>query len=274
MHSFQCSECRLEPQAAPREAQSDGWKLVPVEPTDAMLEEITLLEGFTHVAMSARYKAMLAAAPTPERADADTAVAKPWYEHRAADGTTYWLHTPPASQERADAGKDATLTRWQKAQMAFGGGTTPEVPVSVASLARALTWALEWIDAVPEDTPLPAMPGFDRDYVNELLARVRATEKPRCKPGGCSAIGCEGGFYCFNADGTPKPDITPEQQEQIRAALAPYCKPAEPACWCETCRPITLTDMRMVLCPTCGNKRCPKATSHENACIDDGIRKA
>jgi hypothetical protein len=38
------------------------------------------------------------------------------------------------------------------------------------------------------------------------------------------------------------------------------------ACWCETCRPITLTDMRMVLCPDCGNKRCPRATSHENAC--------
>lgn len=38
------------------------------------------------------------------------------------------------------------------------------------------------------------------------------------------------------------------------------------ACWCETCRPITLHDMRMVLCPTCGNKRCPHATDHQNAC--------
>jgi len=24
--------------------------------------------------------------------------------------------------------------------------------------------------------------------------------------------------------------------------------------------------MRMIVCPTCGNKRCPKAASHENAC--------
>ena len=23
---------------------------------------------------------------------------------------------------------------------------------------------------------------------------------------------------------------------------------------------------RMILCPTCGNKRCPKATDHRNAC--------
>ena len=39
-------------------------------------------------------------------------------------------------------------------------------------------------------------------------------------------------------------------------------------CWCETCRPRTLGDMRMVLCPDCGNKRCPKAHNHENACTN------
>lgn len=42
--------------------------------------------------------------------------------------------------------------------------------------------------------------------------------------------------------------------------------PAEAACWCETCRPISLDDSRMVLCPTCGNKRCPRAANHQNAC--------
>lgn len=30
------------------------------------------------------------------------------------------------------------------------------------------------------------------------------TTESKCKPGGCSSIGCEGGFYCFNADGTRK----------------------------------------------------------------------
>jgi hypothetical protein len=39
-------------------------------------------------------------------------------------------------------------------------------------------------------------------------------------------------------------------------------------CWCHTCRPITIEDMRMVLCPDCGNKRCPKATHHELACTN------
>lgn len=37
-------------------------------------------------------------------------------------------------------------------------------------------------------------------------------------------------------------------------------------CDCETCRPITLDDMRMVLCAICGNKRCPHATNHIFAC--------
>ena len=43
----------------------DGWKLVPVEPTETMLEEIHLVKEFTHKAMSVRYKAMLDAAPEP-----------------------------------------------------------------------------------------------------------------------------------------------------------------------------------------------------------------
>ncbi|MEA9440033.1 hypothetical protein VCX45_04850 [Aeromonas caviae] len=40
----------------------------------------------------------------------------------------------------------------------------------------------------------------------------------------------------------------------------------KPECWCHTCRPVTSDDMRMVLCPECGNKRCPRANDHRNAC--------
>lgn len=42
--------------------------------------------------------------------------------------------------------------------------------------------------------------------------------------------------------------------------------PAIPDCWCRTCRPITLGDMRFVVCPDCGNKRCPRANNHANDC--------
>ena len=51
------------------------------------------------------------------------------------------------------------------------------------------------------------------------------------------------------------------------AAPQPPAPAQEPVvCWCLTCRPLSITDMRMALCPTCGNKRCPKANDHRNAC--------
>lgn len=37
-------------------------------------------------------------------------------------------------------------------------------------------------------------------------------------------------------------------------------------CWCTTCRPITFEDMRFVVCPKCGDKRCIHAVSHEAPC--------
>lgn len=42
----------------------DGYAIVPVEPTPEMLAEIHLVESFTGTALRARYRAMLAAAPT------------------------------------------------------------------------------------------------------------------------------------------------------------------------------------------------------------------
>lgn len=42
--------------------------------------------------------------------------------------------------------------------------------------------------------------------------------------------------------------------------------PANPGCWCRTCRPVAINDMRFVVCPDCGNKRCPRANDHRNAC--------
>lgn len=40
-------------------------------------------------------------------------------------------------------------------------------------LLKALTDALEWIDALPSEIALPAMPGFDRDDVNNLISSVK-----------------------------------------------------------------------------------------------------
>ena len=58
-----------------------------------------------------------------------------------------------------------------------------------------------------------------------------------------------------------------------RAVLARWGSPQpvvrEPQCWCLTCRTMRVDDpesIRMALCPTCGNKRCPKANNHRNQC--------
>ncbi|EPG7941951.1 hypothetical protein N8Z01_00735 [Enterobacter hormaechei subsp. hoffmannii] len=42
--------------------------------------------------------------------------------------------------------------------------------------------------------------------------------------------------------------------------------PVIPGCSCRNCRPVTMTDMRFVVCPECGNKRCAHANDHRNAC--------
>lgn len=45
-------------------------------------------------------------------------------------------------------------------------------------------------------------------------------------------------------------------------------------CHCEACLPMgnpfdeTRVNIRMILCATCGNKRCPHATNHRNACTN------
>lgn len=44
-------------------------------------------------------------------------------------------------------------------------------------LLEALQMALEWIDAVPSDTLLPTMPGFDRDEVNSIITKATGETK-------------------------------------------------------------------------------------------------
>ena len=62
-------------------------------------------------------------------------------------------------------------------------------------------------------------------------------------------------------------------REAIKSAIAKWGSPQpvvrEPQCWCLTCGPMRVDDpesIRMALCPTCGNKRCPKANNHRNQC--------
>lgn len=39
-------------------------------------------------------------------------------------------------------------------------------------------------------------------------------------------------------------------------------------CWCHKCSTAPIVEQRMILCPDCGNKRCPKASDHTLACTN------
>jgi len=59
---------------------------------------------------------------------------------------------------------------------------------------------------------------------------------------------------------------------QAGAAQEPAAPKTEPGCTCEACmpqgNPFKGEPMRMIVCATCGNKRCPHATDHRNACTN------
>lgn len=58
----------------------------------------------------------------------------------------------------------------------------------------------------------------------------------------------------------PQPPEAVQSNDQQQAAVAE-------ACWCETCDAAANGwRIKMALCPQCGNKRCPRATHHDNAC--------
>ncbi|MEG6062837.1 hypothetical protein UXP18_02600 [Enterobacter asburiae] len=60
----------------------------------------------------------------------------------------------------------------------------------------------------------------------------------------------------------------PDFREIVNSSTNNFRENAETStkCWCHTCRPVTISDMRFVVCPECGNKRCPKANDHRHSC--------
>lgn len=168
--------------------------------------------------------------------------------------------------------KKADAVRAENAQLAafvvaVGGVWEPNGTRSV------LTGELSLAESIQRDAAIAAKAAeagtlYTMDQMREFLV-------PDCKPGGCASIGCEGGFYCFNADGTPKPGMTPEQQEKLRAALTKVFAPTTPcecrACLGDKCEPgssFPIVATRMILCAKCGNKRCPKANDHRSECTN------
>jgi Zn finger protein HypA/HybF involved in hydrogenase expression len=65
-----------------------------------------------------------------------------------------------------------------------------------------------------------------------------------------------------------------QQKTQAITALRKALEQPEQECWCHKCNEnrlvnnIPFSATRMILCPTCGNKRCPKASDHRLDCTD------
>ena len=58
-------------------------------------------------------------------------------------------------------------------------------------------------------------------------------------------------------------DLETRVQEQAKLIDA-----LRPKCYCYNCSDNNTRMTRMILCPECGNKRCPRATDHTNACTN------
>jgi hypothetical protein len=95
-------------------------------------------------------------------------------KHRDDSGTVYVTLADAEAAVRAVA---STSTAWRQTAETKDRQAA-EVRAHLQQTRMALRWALEWIDAVPGDTPLPTMPGFDRDYVNVLLDTPTTSARP------------------------------------------------------------------------------------------------
>ncbi|MCM7852742.1 hypothetical protein M8S88_05915 [Enterobacter hormaechei] len=63
-----------------------------------------------------------------------------------------------------------------------------------------------------------------------------------------------------------RPSILDYDADAHSGYVKPGNSPVIPECSCHACRPVTFADSRFVVCPDCGNKRCPHANDHRNAC--------
>ncbi|HHA1934041.1 TPA: hypothetical protein ACOEP6_002487 [Enterobacter ludwigii] len=66
--------------------------------------------------------------------------------------------------------------------MALSGRATEEtmangrLAMAAPDLLEALQAAMDYIDAIPRDIVLPAMPGFDRDWVDGVISKALGEE--------------------------------------------------------------------------------------------------
>jgi len=120
----------------------------------------------------------------------------------------------------------------------------------------------------------PGREGFIDVYVDVALEKLRTLiASMEAQPEQACYCNADVSLQMVSGGGAPEGylgKVTLRIGDQYRDFYTHPAQPSEPKaeCWCTTCRPITMSDMRFVTCPDCGNKRCPKAHNHTLACTN------
>ncbi|HGF8721737.1 hypothetical protein [Klebsiella pneumoniae] len=167
---------------------------------------------------------------------------------------------------------------------------------AVAAIAEVKGWnacLAAMLQAEPVTTDNKLADDFDFDRFNDVTWLECVASNPHMHSPTTSAIArvalelnkrIGAGNSPAQSDCCPAQNVVSPAQSPIVHGYRPECEcsgckatarictemavnsPANPGCWCRTCRPVDLNDMRFMVCPDCGNKRCPRANDHRNAC--------
>jgi hypothetical protein len=192
-------------------AVPEGWKLVPVEPTKNMLAHMRLSLGYGNERHA--YQSALNAAPPASTSDDAVSVAI----YQEQDCAGHWIYIPRVRYNMIPN------RLWKRIVYIAPPANTAPTPAAwlwnerpdefnnYESRPRVTLWRPKNTEASSGMEPLYCSISSANTSVDAQATDYATLEEHEhtggpieCKPGGCSDIGCEGGRYCFNADGSPK----------------------------------------------------------------------
>lgn len=140
------------------------------------------------------------------------------------------------------SGDTLDLCEWDPNEEAFTGDLISVIVTHVAELGQ-------WMPGYVLLSFAPPAPVYDEDLLNMAASAIDDQLSNKDRSGAGAWV-----------------DIPAKLRRAAMLQGADDNSPVIPDCSCRTCRPVTFSDSRFVVCPECGNKRCPHANDHRNAC--------
>jgi hypothetical protein len=177
-----------------------------------------------------------------------------------------WRPTGDAQWQKIKAGIPA-LAKLLQLQVETPALGLPKDPVDL--LVRAARdagfsdtqWKAMFYESGPYDVTFPCF--TTKKFIALLLERLQgSSEKTGAETSEISRFKC---MYCRKPFATV---VVLNQHEETCEASRDTRSPEQQAWCCWKCIPKGVIFTRMILCPDCGNKRCPKASDHELACTN------